>query len=119
MEDFLVFMGGNAIIAIVLAVMSGTLPNPVLLRCSACGSKLYQRPSTKRWAWVDMMVWCLMAWLIIWRHNFPIGASIALFFVTLFAWSATVNRVVHAYWMWRHPIRCQGGGHVVPLPQGS
>lgn len=117
--SFLLFMGINAVIAYIIVPLSLKYPNPMLIRCPACGSKLYSRPSTKRWAWVDTMVWCAMGWFIIWRHHFPVGYSVALFFVTLVAWNATVNRVVHAYWMWRHPVRCQGGGHVAPLPQGS
>lgn len=115
--SFLVFMGANAVITFIMLPLARRFPNQVLMRCSACGAKLYSRPSTKRWAWLDMMAWCAMAWFTIWRHSFPVGASVLLFFVTMVAWNTAVNRLVHAYWVWRHPIRCQGGGHVAPLPQ--
>jgi len=24
------------------------------------------------------------------------------------------DRLYHAWWAWRHPVRCQGGGHAEP-----
>lgn len=113
--DFAIY----TIVCVVYAIMSirfmrKRLPNRVLIQCLACGSKLYQYPSTYRWGFVDRMLWALVAWVVVFRHHPPLGIMIALVFVLMFTWAIVVCRIVHAYFVWRHPFRCQGGGHTKP-----
>lgn len=122
MKDFLFYLFGNACVAWILSPwLIKRQPNRLLIKCSACGAKLYMNPTTKRWWWADMMAWVLVAWFTVWRAAPHVSSVITLvmFFTSLFVWNMAVTRLVHAYFMWRHPIRCQGGGHFVPQPQGS
>lgn len=32
----------------------------------------------------------------------------------IFAVDTACDRLYHAYWLWRHPARCGGGGHYAP-----
>lgn len=122
MTNFLIYMVGNAILCAILGpflIKKARTYNRVLLRCSACGAKLHTHPTTKRWWWIDMMAWVLVAWFTVWRSApyVSFGITILFFFVSLVVWGMAVKRLVHAYWMWRHPWRCQGGGHLDPVPQ--
>lgn len=115
---FAIYIFGNALAALIFVpFINRKFPNRLLLRCSACGSKLYQRPITRRWIFADSMAWALVAWIVIWRNPLPTGILITFFLILVLAWNSIVRHLVHAYWMWRHPFRCQDGGHVQPVPQ--
>lgn len=105
--------------ALTVRFLRGRVPNRILIRCSACGSKLYQRPTTYRWAIIDYMAWALVAWVVVFRHQLPLTIMIPLVLVLLVVWAVTVHRLVRTYFFWRHPIRCQGGGHAKPVPQAT
>lgn len=119
MAGFIIYMLAAFVWGLAFGRITRRVPNLILIRCSTCGSRLYQRPSTKRWRCADTMAWAFVAWMVVWRHHFPHLVAIAFALVLLVAWMETVQRVVHAYWMWRHPLRCQGGGHFNPVPQGT
>lgn len=116
---FIIYMLTVVVFGLVFPRVPHKAPNYVLIHCTACGSKLYQRPSTKRWAFVDTLGWGLIAWFVVWQHHLPFFISFVFAVVLVFAWTIAVRRVVHAYWLWRHPLRCQGGGHLNPVPQGT
>lgn len=120
---FVIYMIANATWAVLMhfALNRLRLPNRMVFRCLTCGSKLYFRPSTYRWTFIDQMAWALVAWVVVFRFRYqlPPGTMITLTFVLLFAWAVVVRRTVRAYFLWRHPVRCQGGGHVKPVPQAT
>lgn len=95
--------------------VNNSRPNPVLLRCSACDSKLYVFPRGG-WAFVHYFAWLTGSWLIVWRLNVPFLIGGALVLALVHPWRLAVERLTHTYWTWKHPIRCQGGGHIQPVP---
>src|ERR1044071_1674995 len=90
--------------------------NQTILRCSACGSCLRQY-----WlrfsGWVAGLQWMAYIGVLSVCNEFFFGdlpgMSFALFSLLFsYAFFLSVNRLYHAWWGWRHPVRCQGGGHV-------
>lgn len=92
------------------------LPNPVLLRCSGCGSKLRLRLIGK-WGVLERSIYALAIWLTILRLPLPLGITLVFVVIFVFAWGSAVDRLTHSYWTWRHPLRCDGGGHTKAIPQ--
>lgn len=114
---FLMYMVLSTIFAVFFTwVADKKLPNPILLRCSGCGSKLHMRPKGK-WGVLERMIYAFAIWLAILRLDLPVGISIAFVVIFVFAWGSAVESLTHAYWTWRHPLRCDGGGHTKAVPQ--
>lgn len=90
-------------------------PNRPLIKCSACGSYLYQRPRAKRWIFADRTACSLLLWFTVWRYG-PSLIAIPLATILIIAWVLMTRRLIHAYWIWRHPLRCGEGGHLKPAP---
>lgn len=90
-------------------------PNPTIVKCSACGAECKQR--TYGWwraggflAWA-VFVFTGLAWTS--RLSTIAGILVAIPFCVLFA--IAERRLYHAWFAWRHPTRCHGGG--LPEPE--
>lgn len=95
-------------------------PNPTKAKCPACGDKMTERPSSFRWVLGDWILWAAFILLVFgWNTHIPFLPGLALFMTLAIAWNTARNRLYHSYWMWRHPLRCEKGGHVAPQPEGS
>lgn len=95
----------------------GNLP---VLRCSVCDAYMYRfRPKGWRWRLTEHILFQIVACITVWRINPPPIIGILLVFVIGLAFVTGFTRSYHAYWLWRHPIRCQGGGHLKPVPQAT
>jgi hypothetical protein len=118
---FLLYVAGSVAASLIYLWIRpvNKLPNRVLIRCSSCGTKLYKYPHTKRWVFIDSMVWMLVAWVVVFRLYPHISGPLMwlMIFILVFVWKSAQRRLVHAYFMWRHPWRCQDGGHFAPAPQ--
>lgn len=95
------------------------LPNRWLILCASCGSKLWLRPKTKKGQFVDTYILFLVAWAVLFRLRLPELPNFALLMVLIFAEQSAKDRLMARYFLWRHPVRCQGGGHLSPAPQGT
>lgn len=90
--------------------------NPALLRCSACGAKMYRTQTTGWGGYLSYMTFQIIFWFCVWRLNPPFLIGIGMLLVLLVPLMMATDRTYHAYWRWRHPLRCDGGGHIVPAP---
>lgn len=90
--------------------------NQALAKCPACGNKMTKYAWSRSWIVVDMVLWiCLLAtvgllYIAMTPLNFVVIMTIGFF------WNQGKTRLYHAYWMWRHPLRCEKGGHAAPVP---
>jgi hypothetical protein len=89
--------------------------NPVIARCGTCQAKMYLHPRGKA-AFVGLMAWLTLSYLTVWRFNPPFILGEAVLLVLAIPANIAANRTYHAYWRWRHPLRCDGGGHLKPAP---
>jgi hypothetical protein len=92
-------------------------PNPTALKCPSCGAecKVYV---SRRWWWGQLILWLVLGTAIGWSDVTPIPVGWALGLTMAIAWQVAADRLYHAYWYWRHPTRCGGGGGV-PEPARS
>lgn len=90
----------------------GGVTNPTVARCSACGSECKRYlPYWPLWRCVlAQLPWQAFAWLAVWRlrPSLTVGFSWVLVLALPYVWAE--RRVYHAWWAWRHPTRCGGGG---------
>jgi hypothetical protein len=94
--------------------------NPAVLRCSSCGAYMYSfHPKGWRFWWLQQILFQIVCWIVVWRINPPFVIGMPLVFVVGLAFVTALRRGYHTYWRWRHPIRCQGGGHLKPMPQAT
>jgi hypothetical protein len=95
--------------------------NPVVAKCSACGSrcKLQWQPCPQAWAThairclVSVVVWFVFRTVALRAVPNTPEVEVTIFLLAIVMGvltSITMNRVYHAIWAWRHPVRCQGGG---------
>lgn len=93
-------------------------PNPVLAKCPACDAKMTRRPSGWRWVAGDWILWIVFLALAL-PTGIPLLVGIVLIFTLAAAWNTARDRLYHSYWKWRHPLRCETGGHASPAPEGT
>lgn len=93
----------------------------VLLRCSACGDECTAWLSPRRlrsWATIAKWApWAVFVLIVVFpqsNHLPPLAAwALIMGYAIVYGWAE--RRLYHAWWMWRHPARCEGGrGHLVP-----
>ena len=89
----------------------------ILKRCSACNKPLHQRLPGLKLNALSMVIWVLLANWMTKGIEGPMGIMILV--VAVFFYLSAERRIYHAIWYWRHPVRCQGGGHAAPLPEAS
>lgn len=120
MDQFLALVGVTFVMAAIFSRFERRIPapNPILLKCSACGSKLHMRP-VGWWRFLDLWAWQIGGWVLVWRLNPPFLIGCLLVLVLVFPWNMAKDRLWHAYWLRKHPLRCQGGGHIAPVPTTS
>lgn len=87
--------------------------NRKMAKCPACESELTKYAWAWYWLTLDWVLWfCFLAATgLINLH----GATVWLIAIPLsIAWVTARDRLYHHYWMWRHPLRCEKGGHAEP-----
>jgi hypothetical protein len=94
--------------------------SPVVAICGECGSRctLTWMPFRRLWlTWVVRFSVGAVVW-ILFGLTLPASAPgwflAACAFVVGFCTAMATNRIYHALWMHRHPMRCQGGGEPEP-----
>lgn len=116
MAAFVIYMVFSTIFAVFFTKLSDKrIPNPIRLRCSACGSNLHLRLKGG-WSIFERIIYAVALWFVILQPKIPLWIGLSLLLPFVLAWGLAVKRLVESYWMWRHPLRCQGGGHFVPQP---
>ncbi len=90
--------------------------NPVVMRCSACESECRLHWAAafdlKDWRWwLDMAVWVFVVIPATRIGRLPIGWALVFLFPMSIALDTARDRLYHAWFAWKHPTRCQGGGH--------
>ena len=95
-------------------------PNRILVVCGSCGAKMYQRARGLWYAgyWVMWMAFVLGVLAPIDPHA-SWGVALLIGLVFSFPFNIAYGRLYHAYWLWRHPLRCEKGGHAEPSVEGT
>ena len=95
-------------------LLFGCVGGPVILKCSACGKELTRVPTG--WEFTGLFtVWLVFITAAIGRAQGALWWE--LFFPIVIVYGIAERRARYAYFAWRHPTRCQGGGHI--QPEGS
>lgn len=88
--------------------------NPVVCRCSACEKPMHVEVPGWRLNALCFVVWMGFGlWLV---QDWPVVAMLVVIAPLSIVWRLAENRTYHAFWRWRHPLRCQGG-HAEPEPE--
>lgn len=91
------------------------IPNPAVLQCGACGSRMHVRPVGVG-AFLSNFAWSLSTYFVVWRVRPPIPIGLVMVLVMAIPVQITLTRIYYAYWRHRHPLRCGEGGHLKPAP---
>lgn len=91
--------------------------NPTLLRCSACKAEMTRHAWGTWWLVGEWSLWIAFVTLTQLGQGLPTGYMILLAIVVSIAWVTARDRLYHSYWTWRHPVRCESGGHAQPEPE--
>lgn len=75
-----------------------------------------QRVHGRSW-WIDQAAWQAFCWAAVWRTAVAFGWGFLMIVVLSIPFGEASKRLYHTYWMWRHPLRCEKGGHAEPLPE--
>lgn len=90
--------------------------NPVLSKCSACGAECRRRVPG-RLLILDFVLWCVFCFTALnFTSRLSFGSSMLITLMFALVWSWASRRVYHAWFIWRHPTRCGGGGEPEPQP---
>lgn len=96
----------------------GVWPNRRVAKCPACGSVCWRSPRGWLW-WADLVPWIVFCQLVVWAPHPPYLLGLVLVFALSMPWNAAVRRLYHGWWFRRHPLRCQGPGHLAPATEQS
>lgn len=66
-----------------------------------------------------MVSWLVFCNFAVWDTGVSIAAGLPIVLVLAIPYNIATNRLYEHYWHWRHPLRCEKGGHAEPLPGGS
>lgn len=79
--------------------------------CPACHDRLRKRAGG-RWKLIEFMLWMTFGtWFLHGLHTDSVLILLVVANVLNVPWDIADRRLYRSYWMWRHPLRCQHGGH--------
>lgn len=113
-----IFLAEDTIASYVYMCYANRRPNRTIAICPACEEKYYIYVRGK-WVFWEIFVWQIIAWATVWRLNPPYLLGVLLVFMLVIPTNVVFERLRFRYWFWRHPLRCQGGGHIAPAPTST
>jgi hypothetical protein len=82
------------------------------MRCSACNKQFMTFP--RGWEYVVCWIIWVGVLVVVLPKHLPIGITIAVVMILLVPYEIAEYRLRLMLFMWRHPTRCQGSGHLAP-----